>query len=251
MKKLIAMVTLMMVALCAMTLTAVAETVISSAALEACAKVEIVVEKAAEEDGETGIAIEITEEETETAEATAMEMIDFDALPVITGDAEESEAQEEAALEEELLEIGENDIEGLEIIIIENLELDAQDEAEACVVLVEEDEEEGELVILEDEEAEELTMEDGAVPLAGPAMVAIDRQVNVRTNLGACVNENETVTLTGELVGFEGCDVQVQWQVLNGTEWENIEGATGMEYSFAATSDSVNSSYRLAVAING
>lgn len=150
----------------------------------------------------------------------------------------------------ETIDIADNNIDGLEIVIIKDPELDDEETAEEGAVLIEEDEED-EMLILKDEDMEEMTMEDEEVPLAGPPMVAIDRQVNVRSSLGACVNENETVTLMGELIGFDGCNVSMQWQVFDGANWLNIDGANDAEYSFAATNESVNSSYRLAVAING
>lgn len=108
--------------------------------------------------------------------------------------------------------------------------------------------EETEVEAGEADEGEIIEIEDEEIPLAGPA-VAVERQVNVYSNMGTCINEGDTVTLTGELIGFDGCNVMIQWQYDNGNGWMDVEGANSLSYSFSATSESVSSSWRMAVTI--
>ena len=82
---------------------------------------------------------------------------------------------------------------------------------------------------LEDEEAEE---EEDA-----PAL-----RVIVHTEY-----EVDKVVLTGELIGFEGMEILLQWQVDKGDGFENVEGATDITLSVDATEENEEWDWRLAV----
>lgn len=102
----------------------------------------------------------------------------------------------------------------------------------------------------EDTALDIIILDEDAMPLAGPAAVqTAHRSVNIYSNMGSCITENEVITLTGELVGFEGCDVTLQWQYDNGNGWTDVDGANGMTHAFAANMETVNSSWRLAVTV--
>lgn len=77
------------------------------------------------------------------------------------------------------------------------------------------------------------------------------RCVNVYSDMGSVVREGDVITLTGELVGFDGLDVSLQWQYDDGFFWNDVPGATGLTHSFEATPATVNYSWRLSVSENG
>ena len=68
---------------------------------------------------------------------------------------------------------------------------------------------------------------------------------------GSEVEEGDIITLSAVLSeGFEGKKVTYQWVVASeGGEWNNIPGATGAAYSFAATEESVACAYNVFVTI--
>lgn len=132
---------------------------------------------------------------------------------------------------------------------------------ETVELTIEENEDENEneenelvVIILEDEEMEDdglVELEDDEVALAGPSTMQSvpQRSVKITSNLGASVNENDTVTLRGELIGFDGCEVTLQWQFNDGTGWTNVEGANDITCSFLANAESINNDWRLAVSV--
>ncbi len=121
----------------------------------------------------------------------------------------------------------------------------AKGEPELVVIIIDDLEE-------EDEGDDELfVIDDDIVPLAGPAVVQVEREVNIYSNLGSCINENELVTLMGELVGFDGLSVTLQWQYDAGMGWTDVEGANDITFSFPANAETINNAWRLAVTING
>ena len=86
-------------------------------------------------------------------------------------------------------------------------------------------------------EPEEVSPEEGPV----------ERKVRITSSRGDVVIENEIITLSSQLIGFDGADVQYQWQVDRGEGWTDVEGATGPTHQFVATKDTILYSWRLLV----
>ena len=78
---------------------------------------------------------------------------------------------------------------------------------------------------------------------------AAGRQVKIRSSRGDVVIENEIITLTSKLIGFDGVEVHYQWQVDrgDGAGWVDVEGATGPDHSFVARKDTILYSWRLTI----
>jgi len=135
-----------------------------------------------------------------------------------------------------------NTVHGDAIIqMAENETKDAQESTEKYTMAITEDEME-----IAQKKAEAST-----VPVEVDEAMRPARQVKVHSNAGVCVHEGENIILTGELIGLDGHNVALQWQVLEGSNWMNIHGAYGMQYSFAATEDSVRRCYRLSIVVIG
>lgn len=77
-----------------------------------------------------------------------------------------------------------------------------------------------------------------------------ERSVNIYSSMGDTVRKGEVITLTGELVGFEDKDINLQWQYDDGMCWTDVPGANDLTHSFTATVESINYSWRLAVTVN-
>ena len=75
----------------------------------------------------------------------------------------------------------------------------------------------------------------------------IPKKVSIYTSRKDVVTDGERIYLTSYLEGFDGIEVQNQWQVDRGNGWENVEGATRDSYSFIATKETVLYSWRLIV----
>lgn len=94
-------------------------------------------------------------------------------------------------------------------------------------------------------------MEDlGFIPSDHGLTLLAKRSVNVYSDMSNTVQEGDVITLTGELIGFEGKDVSLQWQYDDGWSWVNVPGAEDLTHSFAATYESINTSWRLSVNVN-
>lgn len=89
----------------------------------------------------------------------------------------------------------------------------------------------------EEPEPEEVPAEEGPV----------ERKVRISSSRGDVVIENEIITLSSQLIGFDGVDVQYQWQVDRGEGWADVDGATGPTHQFVATRDTILYSWRLIV----
>lgn len=93
--------------------------------------------------------------------------------------------------------------------------------------------------------------EETEVPEETPVPVAVERKVSIRTTLGDVVNAGDTITMTAELTGFDGVNVELQWQQNAGAGWRDVNGATGQTFSYIATEETINSRWRVAVTIVG
>ena len=82
-------------------------------------------------------------------------------------------------------------------------------------------------------------------------MVVEEKVITGTVSIFACYNddltEGDCITLISEISGLEGCTVSYQWQRDAGNGFEDIAGATGSSYSFAATEETLSCGYRLAV----
>ena len=82
-------------------------------------------------------------------------------------------------------------------------------------------------------------------PAEEVAPVALDRAVRVSTTLGEVVNPGDTITMSCELIGFDGLTVQIQWQQNSGGGWRDVDGANGRSLSYTASQETVNSRWRV------
>lgn len=76
-----------------------------------------------------------------------------------------------------------------------------------------------------------------------------ERSVNIYSNMGDIVREGDAITITGELIGFDGLDVSLQWQYDDGLCWTDVPGADALTHTFAATAETVEYSWRLSVTV--
>ena len=75
----------------------------------------------------------------------------------------------------------------------------------------------------------------------------VERKVRISSSRGDVVIENEIITLSSQLIGFDGVEVHYQWQVDRGDGWTDVDGATGPTHQFVATRDTILYSWRLIV----
>ena len=74
------------------------------------------------------------------------------------------------------------------------------------------------------------------------------KSLSIWSNAKSVMEVGEIVTLSSKLTGFEDCtDIRYQWQRSHGGAWEDIPGATGSSYSFAASIESLEYDYSLLV----
>jgi len=74
------------------------------------------------------------------------------------------------------------------------------------------------------------------------------REVIVRDNLGSTVHYGDHITLTGELLGFEGTAHTLQWMIRNqGGDWKEIPGENSLSITFELTPENAASEWRLNV----
>ena len=148
-----------------------------------------------------------------------------------------------AALADEEAEIiAETSVEEIEVVEeIEEVEIETVEEIEV-VEEVEEIEAIEEIEVIE--QISEETVE----------TVVEEKVITGTVSVFACYNdemtEGDCVTLISEISGLEGCTVSYQWQRDAGNGFEDIAGANGSSYSFAATEESLSCGYRLAVSAN-
>ena len=159
---------------------------------------------------------------------------------------EEAEIIAETSVEE-IIEIVE------EIEVIEETEIETVEEVEATekVETVEEIE-----VVEEVEEIEAIEEIEVIEQISEETVETVveEKIITGTVSVFACYNdemtEGDCVTLISEISGLEGCTVSYQWQRDAGNGFEDIAGANGSSYSFAATEESLSCGYRLAVSAN-
>ena len=82
---------------------------------------------------------------------------------------------------------------------------------------------------------------------------AVEQRINITANrdLGSLV-PGDVLTLSAELIGFEGVDYALNWQVTrDGGDWEDIAGATGTTLTIDITEAHNGCSWRLQAKIGG
>jgi len=98
----------------------------------------------------------------------------------------------------------------------------------------------------EGEPTEPTEGEEGAegAPEADP-----NRSVTLAASIGPGENAayGDILTLTGVLTGYEGVAYTLQWQYDAGGGWADLQGETGLSYSFALNEQNVHWGYRLVV----
>lgn len=72
-------------------------------------------------------------------------------------------------------------------------------------------------------------------------------KVTIFTSRRTVVAPGEEIYLTSKLEGFEDYTVTYQWQYDRGNGFENIEGATGETYSYAASVETLAYDWRLVI----
>ena len=95
-------------------------------------------------------------------------------------------------------------------------------------------------------EGTEVQSEEGN--LVGEA-VQPERSVQIRSSQGDVVTEGEIIYLTSKLKGFDGLDIAYQWQVDrgDGQGWVDVEGANRPKHMFVADRETIQYSWRLVV----
>lgn len=116
-------------------------------------------------------------------------------------------------------------------------EMEPEAEEAASPEAEEEDEKEPEEEIApEEEEAEE-----------------VERSVKVVSSLAGVetVEEGTSITLTAELTGFDDVEYEIQWQrSVDGANWEDVDGANGIKYTFDITEETDGYLWRVGVFIS-
>lgn len=82
--------------------------------------------------------------------------------------------------------------------------------------------------------------DENKVDLSGAALYVFSSR---RANM----TEGETVYLTSQVVGVDGYRLEYQWQVNRGGGFQDVPGATGPGYSFAASVESLSWDWQLIV----
>jgi hypothetical protein len=72
-------------------------------------------------------------------------------------------------------------------------------------------------------------------------------KVTVFTSRRSVMNPGETVYLTSRIEGFDGYETKYQWQRDSGSGFEDVAGANGDGWSFEASVETLDDSWRLVV----
>lgn len=98
------------------------------------------------------------------------------------------------------------------------------------------------VLIIDDPIEEEIEEEEGAQDVV--------RGIDVFSSHAECIDLGETIRVWAVLTGFTAEDANLMWQYFDADGWHDAEGgADTLEYSFEATSESVNYGWRLAATL--
>lgn len=84
-----------------------------------------------------------------------------------------------------------------------------------------------------------------------PVTPGAKRSVRVEASYSAAVDAETQVTLTAILTGFDGVQVQLQWQSsVNGIDWRDVPGAKEMSYTYTLTEQNREVAWRVVVRVD-
>lgn len=84
-----------------------------------------------------------------------------------------------------------------------------------------------------------------------PAAPGAERSVRVEASYIAAVDAETQVTLTAILTGFDGVQVQLQWQSsVNGIDWRDVPGAKETSYTYELTEQNREVAWRVVVRVD-
>lgn len=84
-----------------------------------------------------------------------------------------------------------------------------------------------------------------------PAAPGAERSVRVEASYIAAVDDETEVTLTAILTGFDGVQVQLQWQSsVNGIDWRDVPGAKETSYTYELTEQNREVAWRVVVRVD-
>ena len=84
-----------------------------------------------------------------------------------------------------------------------------------------------------------------------PAAPGAERSVRVEASYIAAVDAETEVTLTAILTGFDGVQVQLQWQSsVNGIDWRDVPGAKETSYTYELTEQNREVAWRVVVRVD-
>lgn len=88
---------------------------------------------------------------------------------------------------------------------------------------------------------------DPSITLLEPTPTPDPKAVRITIIRQQTMMTGDPVKLISELHGFDGCEVNYQWQCDKGSGFEDVAGANGATYTFPATAESLRWSWRLTV----
>ena len=90
--------------------------------------------------------------------------------------------------------------------------------------------------------------EETPVPEDVPAEEAPERSATILVGASGAVHYGDSITLTAVLSGYEGVNYTITWQVRDaGGAWNDISGASGLNYSFELSPESMDDEWRVLV----
>jgi hypothetical protein len=73
------------------------------------------------------------------------------------------------------------------------------------------------------------------------------KKVTIFTSRTSIMEEGEIVYLTSKLEGFDGYEIELQWQCDKGEGFEDVEGANADTYEFEANAETLSWGWKLLV----
>ena len=90
--------------------------------------------------------------------------------------------------------------------------------------------------------------EETPVPEEVPAEEAPERSATIQVGASGAVHYGDSITLTAVLSGYEGVNYTIAWQVRDaGGSWNDISGASGLNYSFELSPENLDDEWRVLV----
>ena len=104
--------------------------------------------------------------------------------------------------------------------------------------------------IIEETAEPEITEDDQLIAVIEDTQ-NVNRSVSIYASFsGNTLTYGDSVTLKAKLTGYDNVSYTLQWQVSkDNSNWQNVSGENGMEYSFTVTEDNASDYYRIAVSV--